>query len=221
MDTPLLDLSADAARDALVRASELRLIGLLLERPRADVRAEAAAVAREMVDDGLRAVADGMRGVDEAVYVSLLGPGGPVSPREAAYRRREDPARVLADVAAFYRAFAFRPRTEDPPDHVAVETGFLGYLWLKEAYALTRGDREAAEITASARLRFAQAHLAPLAAGLFQRLAGVEAPELAGLVEALLARTGVTPPPPEEPGEGEDEDELSCGPCGDTPPHEV
>jgi hypothetical protein len=77
---------------------------------------------------------------------------------------REDPGQVLADLAAFYRAFAYAPETEEPTDHVAVEAGFVGYLWLKEAYALAQVDTAAAGLTASARGRFIEVHVAAPAA---------------------------------------------------------
>lgn len=75
-----------------------------------------------------------------------------------------DPGRILADVLAFHAAFAFNPETEEPPDHVAVEAAFLGYLRLKEAYAACRKEGEGeAEVTAEAARRFCESHLAGLA----------------------------------------------------------
>ncbi len=52
-----LDLSSPPVRDAIARSAEMRLIGLLLERPRAEARAQADAIARE-VADGLKRVCD-------------------------------------------------------------------------------------------------------------------------------------------------------------------
>ena len=40
-------------------------------------------------------------------YLDVLGPGGSVSPREVAYRGRQDQAQIIADVSAFYGAFPF------------------------------------------------------------------------------------------------------------------
>jgi hypothetical protein len=96
-----------------------------------------------------------------------MGPGGPVSVREAGYQGRLDPGQILADVGGFHRAFAFEPRREDPADHVAVEAGFAGFLFLKEALA---PDAEAAGVTREARALFFAEHLGPLAAGLCARL---------------------------------------------------
>jgi hypothetical protein len=82
----------------------------------------------------------------------------------------EDPGWLMAELSAFYRAFSFEPRREEPIDHVAVECGFAGYLILKDAYAGTRGDYEAAEITKKARERFVNEHLLRCADGILNRL---------------------------------------------------
>jgi nitrate reductase assembly molybdenum cofactor insertion protein NarJ len=152
-------MSRSHAQTLIAEAAEWRLMALLLERPRAGWHMEVAALAGEVSDHALRAAADGARVANEGEYLHLVGPGGLVSPREVSYRSFEDPGRILADLAAAYAAFAFEPRAEESPDHLAVEAGFVGYLLLKEAYALARDDREAASITAAARSGFLDAHL--------------------------------------------------------------
>jgi TorA maturation chaperone TorD len=156
----------------LREAAAWRLLGLLMERPRAGWIEEVEALAREAGGDPLRAAARAAREASEGQYLALLGPGGPVSPREVAYRDREDPARVLSDLASYYEAFAYRPRAEDPADHIAVEAGFIGYLVLKEAMALAAGSQEHAAVAAQARERFLNEHVAPFARRLAERLAG-------------------------------------------------
>jgi TorA maturation chaperone TorD len=195
----------------IARAAVFRLIGLLLERPRPGRRDEVLDLARETADPELRAVAERLADPDEATYVSLLGPGGPVSPREVAYRRIEDPGQVLADAASFYEAFGYRPEAEDPADHVAVEAGFAAYLHLKEAYLRARGEDP--EVAAAAGARFVESHLAPLAAGLVSRLELVSAPDLLALARLLAARVGAKPLEA-APAEETDEGSFSCGPCG-------
>ena len=143
----------------IAEAAEWRLIALLLERPRAGWQMEVAALAREVRQRPLRDAAYAARGASEGEYLHLIGPGGVVSPREVSYRSFEDPGRVLADLAATYAAFAFQPRAEESLDHLAVEAGFVGYLLLKEAFAVARGDREAATTTEAARSGFLEAHL--------------------------------------------------------------
>jgi nitrate reductase assembly molybdenum cofactor insertion protein NarJ len=147
------------AQALISEAAEWRLIALLLERPRAGWQMEVAALAREVPHQGLRTAAHAARDASEGEYLHLVGPGGIVSPREVSYRSFEDPGRILADLAASYAAFAFQPRAEESPDHLAVEAGFIGYLLLKEAFAVARGDTEAASTTAAARSRFLEGHL--------------------------------------------------------------
>jgi hypothetical protein len=150
-------------------------------------------LARECGDPDLRAAADAAKAADEGAYLRVLGPGG-LSPREVSYQGMADPARVLADLEAYRRAFAFRPIAEDPPDHVALEVGFVGYLSLKEALALAEGGEEPATIVAEARLRFIETHLRPMAGPLLRRLTAASAPSwLEAAARALVARTGDAP----------------------------
>jgi hypothetical protein len=99
-----------------------------------------------------------------------------VSPREVAQRPASDPGQVLAELRAFYDAFAFHPRSEEPIDHAAFEAGFVGYLRLKQAFARARADGEAERTAAEAADAFLARHLAllaePLARGLEQADAG-------------------------------------------------
>jgi hypothetical protein len=205
--------------NALAAAAEWRLLGLLFERPRPGWHQEITALAAEIRDPELLEAAAASVSAHESEYLDVLGPGGSVSPREVAYRGREDPGAIVADVSAFYAAFAFHPRAEDPPDHVAVEAGFAGYLCLKEAYASARGNGEAANTAAAARARFTAEHLRFVAAPLGARIAGLSpVPHLLLAAAALVQRTGTVPagtadtPADEELGDG-----LGCdgcaGPC--------
>jgi hypothetical protein len=85
-----------------------------------------------------------------------------------------------------YLSLAFRPRAEDPLDHVAVEAGFIGYLCLKEAQALARGDEESAEITASARSSFIDDHLGQFADKWAERVSATGVPHLCAAAQALV-----------------------------------
>lgn len=210
-DRPTLELSGPEVRDAVARAARIRLLGMLFERPTAERRREIMALAGETGNDPPRDLTERLLGMDEATYVALLGPGGPVSPREVAYRRLEDPGRIMADVAAFYDAFGYHPRAEDPVDHVAVETGFLSFLCLKEAYARLSGKD--AEGVAEARDRFVSDHLSPLASGLAARLETVAAPDLLHLARTLCDLVGARPRPIPNEASGDD-DEMTCGACG-------
>jgi TorA maturation chaperone TorD len=201
--------------DALAAAAEWRLLGLLLERPRAELRAEIGALAAETRDPALRDAAAGVVTSSEGEYLALLGPGGLASPREAAYLGMQDPAWVLAEIARFYDVFAFAPRAEDPPDHVAVEAAFVAYLHLKEAFALEAGDAEAAETTRAARTRFVAEHLARIARAMADRLAPALGTPLARAALQLAARV---PPPPAGTtvAPHDDDGPATCGACGTT-----
>lgn len=196
--------------EALLRASaSWRLLGLLLERPRPGWVEDVAALASLVDADDLREAASHAPSADEGAYLRWLGPGGAVSPREVAYRGWEDPGRVLSDLGTFYDAFAFKPRTEDPPDHVAVLSGFVGYLWLKEGYATQCGRDEEAHLTAEARGKFAGEHLRPIAGPLLRRLSGSGAPAVWELAAAaLVRRVGDVPDP--LPIAPPDDDAMEC-----------
>ena len=171
-------------------AAAWRLLGLLFERPREGWWQEMEMLSQEVSDPAIKAAADAAQeGASEGLYLALLGPGGPVPPREVAYRGMEDPGHILADIGAFYDAFAFQPATEEPPDHLAVEAGFLGYLCLKEAYALARGNAEEAELVATAADRFREAHLSALAWAVADRV------ETAGARYLSIAATAMRFPP--------------------------
>jgi nitrate reductase assembly molybdenum cofactor insertion protein NarJ len=174
------------SRRAMAGALDWRLIGLLLERPRSGWIEEAEALAAETGDKDLRDAVQAANGATEGTYLSLFAEGGFVSPRETTWRHSEDPGQILADIAGFYEAFAFRPRAEDPPDHIAVEAGFIGYLCLKEAQALARGDEESAEITASARNSFIDDHLGQFAEKWAERVSATGVPHLCAAAQALV-----------------------------------
>jgi nitrate reductase assembly molybdenum cofactor insertion protein NarJ len=184
---------APRVRDLLREALEWRLIGLLLERPRGRWWAEVATLANDCPDADLQEAARAAVRAAEGPYLAALGPGGAVSPREAGHRETADPGHLLSEIAAFYRAFAYEPATEEPPDHVSVGAGFVGYLRLKQAYAAARGDAEAAEVTAEAARRFLASHLATCAEPIAEGLAAAGVPHLALASRALLRRTGPRP----------------------------
>lgn len=175
----------------LGEAAAWRLLGLLFERPREGWWQEVEMLRRDVADPAIKAAADAAHVMaKEGLYLALLGPGGTVSPREVAHRGMEDPGRILADISAFYEAFAFQPETEEAPDHLSVEAGFLGYLCLKEAYARARGNDQEAEVAAQAAQRFRDEHLASFAWPVALRLeeAGIRYLSLAA--SALAHRSG-------------------------------
>lgn len=179
---------ARQVRDELAEAAALQLIGLLLERPRDGWHREVSSLLDESPDPTapeLRAVLETAR---EGAYLAVLGPGGSVPSREVAYRPMEDPGRILADLQAFYEAFAFHPRSEVPPDHISTELGFAGYLKMKKAYARAQENPEGEAVTAQGLERFMEAHLAGFASALAARLSHSGEPCLEAAAR-LLATT--------------------------------
>lgn len=157
--------------DLVTAAAEWRLLSLLLARPTDRWRREVDALLPEVkgCPPSLKSASEE---ASEGAYLRVLGPGGVLSPREVAFAGFEDPGHLLSSLSAVYRAFAFKPRTEDPIDHVAVEAGFVAYLLLKEGYARMRGETEPAEITRRARRNFLKDHLGRLAAGMAEASTG-------------------------------------------------
>lgn len=204
----LLQSMTPEAREALTGATEWRLMSLLLERPREEWRREAVSLAAEIQDPLLRSAAAMAQSATEELYLKFLGPGATVSPREVAYCGFEDPGRMFADIQAFYAAFSFVPKAEDPSDHIAVLAGFSGYLMLKEVYALMADNAEAASVTRDARLRFLEEHVARVVHGMSQKFAGLGPAYLLKTLEAMLQRVPVWNAPVKQV---DLEEEMECG----------
>ncbi|HMQ04760.1 MAG TPA: molecular chaperone TorD family protein [Pyrinomonadaceae bacterium] len=148
----------------LREAAKWRMTALLFECPSEEWKREVAMLSAELDDENLRKAA--ARAQDEAregLYHATFGPGGPAPPREVTYRSWVQPGYLLAELSAFYDAFAYRPKTPDVPDHVAVEAGFIAYLKLKSVFAMANGDIEAARVSQDAAERFASDHISKFA----------------------------------------------------------
>jgi nitrate reductase assembly molybdenum cofactor insertion protein NarJ len=184
----------DTTRALLVEAAEWRLLSLLFEYPGPGWQTRVDSVATEAADARLKAAAAQAREhASEALYHTTLGPGGPAAAREVSYHQTLMPGQLLGEPTAYYRAFAYGPTVTEAPDHVAVETGFVAFLRLKEAYACERSDTDQTAVTAAAAQRFLTEHLSTMAEPLARSLAASGVPYLGQAAEVLLARTG--PPP--------------------------
>lgn len=176
---------------ALRQSAEWRMLGLLFECPAPEWRRQVAALAGEIQDADLRAAAEqALLEAAEGDFHSILGPGGPAPAREVSYHETIQLGYLISEVTAFYTAFAYQPLTVEALDHVSVEAGFVGYLRLKEAFALANSDVDRAGLAADAAKSFVDEHLShvaqPLAASLAE--SGVHYLAMAG--EALLKRVG-------------------------------
>ena len=176
--------------EALVaEAAGWRLASLLLERPWGAWKRDIEILAHEVVDPALASAARAANEATEELYQRLFGPGGAVSPREVSYCGFEDPGQLMAALRAFYHAFAFQPKREEAIDHIAVEAGFVGYLYLKEAYARMQGNGDATVITRISRERFVQQHLQRCALGAIERFENAPA-YIRGALEWVAEKSG-------------------------------
>lgn len=128
---------------ALLEESALyRFFALLFQSPRPGRIEELAGMAPE-VHEKVVQLLDTADGTSQE-YHFILGSAGVCSPCESEYvgDKLGGKGSLMADVAGFYKAFAFPYNTEmeERVDHIAVELSFLSYLRFKEAYALFRGD---------------------------------------------------------------------------------
>lgn len=206
----------NSTRDLLAEAAEWRLISLLFDCPSNDWLRQVEDLAGPVTDKKLkRAAKAAQKQASEGLFHSIFGPGGPAPGREVSYRGWVQPGYMLAELNSFYDAFSYKPTTNEVPDHVAVETGFVAYLRLKELYALENGDNESADVTSKASVTFIDDHLSKYAQKLSKLLAasGIEYLNLAGA--ALFARVG----PDQDKSkqiflpvlEGDNESTLECG----------
>jgi nitrate reductase assembly molybdenum cofactor insertion protein NarJ len=190
-----------------------RVLGRLFECPSPAWRADVDGLAREMDAGDLRMAAeDACASATEGVFHSVFGPGGPAPPREVSYHDTLELGTLMADLASQYEAFGYRPVTDETPDHVSVEVGFVAYLHLKEAYALAIGDEEAAGLARRTAERFEREHLAMLAEPLAGLLSASQVPYLARAAGLLASRVGprpkaaglpvIQPLPDDDAGEG-------------------
>lgn len=178
----------------LQEAAEWRLLGRLLECPSSAWKEDLDTLSRELDAEPLKAAALGARSeATEGLYHSVFGPGGPAPPREVSYHASVELGSLMSEIERDYAAFAYQPETHEPPDHIAVETGFVAYLRLKEAYAYATGDDEAAQITRRAAMRFAAEHLARMAEPLATLLSNSGVDYLAQTLALIASRVGPKP----------------------------
>lgn len=159
---------------ALERATLCRALSRALALPTRELPAELVGLAAALAGEEaarlhrLAALATPEPGAAEleTTWHRILGAGGACRAAESDYqpwRTIGGKGAILGDAAAFYTAFSFDPTLEfrESPDNVAIELSFLGWLHLKEAYALERGLTDEIEICRQASERFTDEHLAP------------------------------------------------------------
>ena len=180
----------------MMEAAEWRVLSRLFECPADGWDTDIRQLGREVGAEDVRgSAAAALREAPTAgQYYSLFGPGGPAPPREASYRESLELGSLISELAGYYEAFGYTPGDREPPDHVAVETSFVAYLKLKEAYALATGDEDHAALTAATSVRFRADHLASIAAPLARILEAAPFDYLARASRALASRAGKPAP---------------------------
>lgn len=149
----------------LEAASRWRLLSLLFQLPTRQSRHELRRLAR-IAPKNLAILAKEWTTVPlhlaAAEYHRALGPGG-VPAVESSYDPNALAGRgpLLADVAAFHRAFSYAPEKPpaEVPDHLAAELDFLSYMAFKAAFAIQAGQTENARIADQAYSKFLEEHL--------------------------------------------------------------
>ena len=178
-------------QNLITDSARWRMISMLFDCPSAEWSEKLISLASMVPDADLKEAVEAARTeASEGLYHSLFGPGGPASPREASYHKSVELGGLMAELTGYYEAFGYSPASPEVCDHIAVETGFIGYLRLKEAYSLACEDPDHAEITADAAQHFMQEHLAVIAKPLGDLLEGAGIRYLALAGHALVQNAG-------------------------------
>ncbi len=154
----------NTVQEWLSTAAGWRYASLLFQSPTPEAHSDLRALVAELPEE-FRPSAQELSAIplDEwkTEYHRTLGPGGcPVC--ESSYDDNALAGRgpLLAEIAGFYQAFAYRPdsETRETPDHLSVELGFLSYLALKIAFAISEERPEQGQIAEEAYWHFLEVH---------------------------------------------------------------
>lgn len=186
--------------DLLREASLYRLLSVLFRPPTLGLASEIAALAASaglipaggIPADVVSRLAS-LPGPDlDDEYHRTLGAAGPCPCGESDFTAATLAGKggLIGDVAAFYKAFSFDPAAEvqESPDHVAIELSFLGWLRLKEAYALWSGREDEAALCRDAADKFTRDHLGAFLAAFLDRLDATARPDGFYATVSRLAR---------------------------------
>ena len=167
--------------DELRAGALLRLLALALAPPTEETRTAVVDLADALSDDeeiDAHVLATAFASVTAETLAAdhhrLFGGTVALPPYESSYEL--DPfrqARVLADVAGFYRAFGadVHGPAAERPDHAGTELEFLGLLAERRVAALDAGDAETADLVREIEDGFLTDHAGRWLPTLFRRLA--------------------------------------------------
>ncbi|MBI4893333.1 MAG: molecular chaperone TorD family protein [Acidobacteria bacterium] len=202
----------------LTEAAEWRLYGLLFEYPGEAWREQVRALLPDLREDGLRQLGEAaLQYATPGLHIALFGPAGSVPAREVKWQGGVQFGYLMAELNAYYEAFGYAASAEEVADHYAIELGFVAYLKMKQALALSEEAELRAEVVGEAQARFLKDHIAVCAEPISKLLESY-APEY--LIEAgrrILALAGPSPRsayPLALPDEiDDDSNEMMCGPA--------
>ncbi len=109
---------------------------------------ERASIYKEISTEFLYPQDEGLQGE----HVRLFG-SDPLCPLDMTYYLSEDifmQAKLMANIAGFYRAFGLEVQENLKPDNLSICFEFLSYLCLKQLYAFEKGYEEKLKITEDA-----------------------------------------------------------------------
>ncbi len=203
----------------LSEAAEWRLYGLLFEYPGEEWRAQVLALLPDLREDRLRALGEAaLKHATPGLHIALFGPAGSVPAREVKWQGGVQFGYLMAELNAYYEAFGYAATAEEAADHFAIELGFVSYLKMKQALAVSEGAEQRAAVAAEALAQFVKDHIAVCAEPVFKLLENY-GPEY--LIEAggrIVLLAGPSPRsayPLALPDEiDDDSSEMTCGPGG-------
>lgn len=208
-------MSEERITALLCEAAQWRLLGLLFEYPDDSWRSRLQTLLPDLRQENLRDMGEAaLSYATEGLHIALFGPAGSVPVREVTYQGGVQFGYLMAELAAYYEAFGYRPAIDEADDHLAVELGFLAYLKVKQALALASDDEDHAAVTGDAAATFLKDHLAVMAEPVTKALE-VFAPDY--LIDAgalVVEQTGPSPRSgyPLGANLSEEDDEMTCGP---------
>lgn len=198
----------------LEESAEWRLLGLLFEYPANGWRAQVESLLPSLARADLRSIADeALTYHSEGLHTALFGPAGTAPVREVTHKGGVQSGYLMAELAAFYDAFDYRPESVEADDHLSVQLGFLAFLKMKQAAALLAGSEEDAAVTESAAATFLKEHIALQAEPVAGRLELFGPDYLIAASQLILQYAGPSPRSGYPLTGIDDDEEMTCGPA--------